>query len=535
MTLETRSFAVREVAPESRTFAGVAVPWGVPADIAGLYSETFERGAVEIPDSGRVLLYWRHEEPIGTLTKHTDTERGWEVEARISQTPRGDEAYTLLRDGVIGELSIGFLPREHREDDATGDVTRTRVEVREVSLVPFGAYGQHAPITNVRNAAWAGTFGQVGRTSTTTSSTPINRKDGTMPDTTAAELTELRGTIEELERSIQTIATREPETPAVDTRSAGEILQAIARGDEGTIARYNELHARDYSGGTSADSPIKDAWVGDLTRIFDASSGVLARVFSVGTLPREGMNIEFAELASNTVQFDRQEAEGDDLATGKVTLTTRTAPVHTYGGYVQLTRQQIERSSLPILNRSLSALATAAGARKKIVLRTAFNTLVTARTAIASNGGVVVLGAVLGSSNAGHWENALIDTAIKYDAENAAPEALVVSGPVFKHLRGLTVSGERVFTVYNDNHSGSLNLPGLTGNLAGLPVYLDAGQTGNSAVFVHAEAIRQYDSALVSLQDENVVNLSKDFSAYRYGAIAPEVPQFVIPVKLAAS
>src|SRR5690606_2251814 len=62
-----------------------------------------------------------------------------------------------------------------------------------------------------------------------------------------------------------------------------------------------------------------------------------------------------------------------------------------------------------------------------------------------------------------------------------------------------------------------------------------AGQTGDSAYFVNSRAIRQYDSALISLQDENIINLSKDFSVYRYGAIATEMPQLIVPVKLAAS
>ena len=36
----------------------------------------------------------------------------------------------------------------------------------------------------------------------------------------------------------------------------------------------------------------------------------------------------------------------------------------------------------------------------------------------------------------------------------------------------------------------------------------------------------------MSLQDENVLNLSKDFSVYRYGAVADEIPAGVVPVKI---
>ncbi|MDQ0645660.1 HK97 family phage prohead protease [Microbacterium murale] len=520
--LEYRSFQVREAGPETRTFSGIAVPWDTPADIAGLYTERIERGAVTIPASGKVLLYSRHRDPIGLVTKWEDSDDGWRVEARISQTPTGDEAYTLLRDGVVDELSIGFVPIEHREDDETGDITRTRIEVRETSLVPFGAYGVDAAVTDVRSAD---------------NPTP-SRERAVMPeDNTAAEVTELRAAVDEIDRKISTLAVRTDDAPSADTRSAGEILKAIVSGDESTIRAYEALYAeRAYTGGTTADAIAKPEGIVNLVRIFDASSGVLADVFSTGTAPAKGNNIEFAEVGSNTIDVTEQAAEGDDITFGKVSITRRTAPIKTYAGGTQLTRQEIERATdVNMLTTSLEALATAAGARKKAVLRAAFNTLVTARRAIAADAGVVGLGATLAAGTAGNWEDALIDAALKFELENLSPEALIVSGTVFKKLRSLTVAGERVFRVGEKNNSGTLDLPGLAGDFAGIPVRLDSGQTGDSAVFVNERAIRAYDSPLVSLSDESLVNLSKSFAVYRYGAVAAEIPSGVVPVKLAAA
>src|SRR5690606_30986550 len=87
-----------------------------------------------------------------------------------------------------------------------------------------------------------------------------------------------------------------PTPAATSTRSAGQMLQAIAEGDDDAIREYNDLIERAYTGGTTADSPIKDGWVGDLTRLFDSSTGVLSAFFATGVLPDKGMNIEFAEL-----------------------------------------------------------------------------------------------------------------------------------------------------------------------------------------------------------------------------------------------
>ena len=524
--LEYRSFQVRSVDAETRTFEGVAVPYGKPADIAGIYTETFERGAVTLPPSGKTMLYWRHAEPIGLITRSADEADGYHITAHISETPRGDEAYTLLRDGVVDQLSVGFEPVEHRQDDETGDITRTKVLLHEVSLVPIGAYGTDATVTDVRTAV-----------------TPNPKPEGVRMDendktktATAADLSEVRASVEDIERRVQVLSTRKDDKPAVDRRSAGEVLKAIVAGDEATIRSVSELQERAYTGGTSADSVVQNAWVGDLTRIFDATSGVLSSIFGTGPLPATGNSIEYSQLASNTTAVAKQANEGDDLGSGKVVLENKTAPVATYGGYTTLSMQQIERSTLPVLNHSLNALAQAAGKRAKLELRTAFTTLVTARRAIASDAGVVSLGAKLSTATYNSWISAIVDAAGMFDDEALSLDNLVVSKNVFKALAGFEGSDGRPLLnldgATSTNTVGKLDVKALKGSFASLVVVLDSGLADGEAAFVNGDAIRVYNSGLVSLQDQNIINLSKDFSVYRYGAIAPEIPTGVVPVKI---
>lgn len=499
---------------------GIAVPWGQTVTIyrpdGSSFQEAFERGSVE-PD-GTVWLYDGHRTPIGEIVSSETRDEGFFIRAKFALSDLAKNVYELVKNGAVRGLSVGFTAQEHRDDN--GVVVRTLTRLREVSVTPRPAYSG-ASVLSVREES-------------KDHQVPNHKEESAMTDSENQDLVEVREEIAEIGRRLDMLPTAAPTEEPVDTRSAAEVLKAIAKGDAETIERYEDIATRAYTGGTTADAPMKNTWVGDLTRIFDNSSGVLSQLFSTGALPKEGNTLEYAELASNTVKFEKQANEGDDLAYGKVTLTTKTAPVETFGGYIQLSRQAIERSNLPVLNRSLEALAVAAGARKKVVLRDAFNSVVTARRAVASDAGVVVLGSTLAASDAGRWEDVLIDAALKYDLENASPEALVVSVDVFKKLRSLTVAGERAFIVGERNSSGTLNLPGLTGNLAGLPVYLDAGASAGTAVFINGRGIRQYDSGIVQLQDENIINLSKDFSAYRYGAIAAEVPQFIVPVKFGA-
>lgn len=513
---------------ESGYLEGIAVPYGQIANIGGKFQERFAERSMET--EGTVWLYHQHKDPIGVVEATEERSEGFFIRAKLALSDLAKSVREQLQNGSLKSLSVGFVPMEHRDEDGVKVITRARL--REVSVVAKPAYSL-ALVTHNREDT---------NDREPVAITKENAVD--TPTASAAELTEVRGAVEELEQRFNMFTPAPVETEKVDTRSAAAFVKALASGDvearesyERVLAHLNdEAQTRAYTGGTISDAPVKDAWVADLTNIFDSSSGVQARLFSTGTLPATGNNVEFAELLANTVKFEQQVNEGDDLAYGKVTLTTRTAPVKTYGGRVQLSRQAIERSTLPVLNRSLEALALAAGARKKAELRTAIASVVAARKAIATNGGVVVLGATLAAATADNWTGALIDAAVKYDTLDGSPEFLIVSASVFKKLHTLTVSGERVFSIQGDgNRAGTLSLPGLTGSLAGIPVFLDAGQAGDEAYFGASRAVRQYDSSLVSLQDENVVNLTKDFSVYRYGAIAAEVPQLIVPVKLAAS
>lgn len=520
--IESRDFNRRaQISTDTGEVSGIGVPWDEDAEIWEGYYETFERGSVD--DDGALLLFGHdRSQIIGKVIDASDANEGRSITAKLFDTPKADEARTLAREGVL-KFSVGFLPIEQytRKD---GAIVRTKVKAKEYSLVPFPAYDS-AKVTKVRSSTDEQTI----------------QKEEIMTETiTRADLEEIRTSIDTIEREISMLP-KHTDAPKLDTRSAGEILKAIVSGDTATIDEYETMkRAWADTNVTTADTVIKDGWVGNLTRIFDASSGALSSVFSTGTLPATGNSIEYAELNASTIAVAAQSAEGADITWGKLGITTKTAAVATYAGGTTLSRQAIERSTIGVLNTSLDALAMAAGARKKAILKASYATLCAARAAIANDAGVIALGgAVLlknSTGTAAAWEEALIDAAVRFEALALPMDALIVTGAVFKKLRDLTVSGERVFQTGPGNASGTLNLPGLKGNLAGLPVLLDSGRaiTAIGAEFVNGRALRQYDSAMVNLSDENIVNLSKSFAVYKYGAIAAEIPAAVIPVKFLA-
>lgn len=529
--LETRVFEIRSV-DEDGTFEAYAVRYGEVADIGGRFKESFERGAFE--GSTDIKIFRDHKEIIGHVLETEDRAEGFWFKARVALTSLGKDTLALLRSGALSKVSVGFVPIEQRDDN--GVVVRTKATLREISIVERPAYAG-ASVLAVRE--------ELTEVQPDTPTKETQMSDQLAPS--AADFEEVRGAVEEIERRMATLSTPRAEEPAIDTRSAAAFVTAIAAGDEAAVRAYNETQGRitdetltrAYTGGTTADAPLQNAWVGDLTRFFDASSGILSETFSNGTLPKLGNVLEYAQEGVVTGSVSEQLTEGADLSFTKVTLTTKTTSVHTYGGYTQLSFQAMERSTLPLLQRNLENLTRQAAINKKAVFRADYDALVAARRAIAANAGVVVSGAVIGSMDAAKWLTTVLAANKRFKAEGFSVDKLIVTDDVFAHLVGLSTTGDRVLRIAEGNSAGSASIGGLSATLFGIPVEVDetpsAGASTGQAVFVNKAAIRQYDSAVVSLQDSNIINLSKDFSVYRYGAIADERPSLIVPVKLAAS
>lgn len=109
-----------------------------------------------------VKILWQHnpDEPIGVPTDMFESDRGLVLQAQISTTTRGQDAITLLRDGVIDGLSIGFdaIKQEFIELE-DGSTIRHIKEIRlwEVSVVTWGA-DPNARITEVNSMPGAAAF-----------------------------------------------------------------------------------------------------------------------------------------------------------------------------------------------------------------------------------------------------------------------------------------------------------------------------------------------------------------------------------------
>lgn len=499
---QSREFQIRSVDQDKREITGIAVPWDTPADIGGWYTEIVSRGAVQDSDNAR--LWWRHAEPIGLITSHRDTDEGWEITARISQTPRGEEAYVLVRDGVVDQFSIGFDPVEALVDEEAETVTRTRIRVREVSLVPNPAY-EEAKVAQVREAT-----------------TPTTEEAPTMGETiTSADLTEIRQSIEDLGREVALVQTpTEPTQTGPQFRSIGHLVKLIAEGDETATRAYN--------GAVSGDTVIKDAWVGNLAQIIKKRRPLIEAFGGTGTLPAQGMGVEYGVLKSDTTQVGVQAAEGDDLLFGKVSIETKTAPVKTIGGWSSLSRQAIERASVGVLDLTFEALIEKYGQASEAYVRSIFN------AAVAATGAGALAEVEADLTTQDGIVTAVLDLVEHFENVGRALDGVFVDKATFLALYSVEAT-KRVLQVSGqpEDKVGSLTVKTASGSVADLPFRLLPNSAGITAYDATALKALESPGAPTRLQDDNIVNLSKDFSVYGYLSAAVQKPAGL--VKLAAS
>ena len=489
-----RSFEIRATDEEKREVSGIAVPYNEAYDLGNGKFERFQKGAVDT--TTHVKLFRDHEEIIGVVTEMQDSDEGLLIRAKISETTLGNETLALVKDGAIRSFSVGFIPVENKVDGNT--TIRTKVDLKEVSLVPFPAY-DNAAVLAVREEE---------------TNQEEKSMENTTPDYTSA-IEEVRNHAEELERRLDVIASaKAPEVPAVQFRSFGEYVKGVAKGDDSALA----LH-RTFTGADTSDTVMKNAWVSDTVRILNAGRPTFS-VFSSAALPADGNNIEYPVINTNTLSVDEQAAEGDALAYGKITLTSATAPIKTYGGYTDMSRQVVERSSVNYVDTAFRAMVakyaatTNAAVRAKLIADAAnFNT------------------SALGAWTATEIIDSLAEAATKVNGDTGLPlEFILVSSDVFR-LIAKTVDGMDRPILSNagatSNTFGSINPVGLTGAILGLPVVVDPSLANLSFYAGNSAALTTYESAGAPfrLNDEEITTLTNSFSVYGYLGIAASDPK----------
>jgi HK97 family phage prohead protease/HK97 family phage major capsid protein len=503
--LETRSFEVRLEA-DTREVVGIAVPYGQVADI-GSYQEKFAPGAIRSVED--VKLFWQHSEPIGKILEGRDTEAGFEIRAMISDTPRGQEAYTLLKDGVINKFSVGFMPIEQTREGSL--VTRTLVDLKEVSLVSFPAF-QGANVAEVREES---TVAEVVADS-------IRTKETNMSENMELDVRAVQDEVAEIRRELELV-----KTPAISVstegkfRSQGEYAKALVSGDSDAVELFRAA--------TSADVALRPAFVGFVNSLINSGRPTLA-AFSMAALPATGLSVEYAKINTNTIAVGKQATENTALSTGDVTLSTVSVSVSTYGGYVKLSKQAVERSTVNYLDVAFQAMSLAYAKK----MNTEFIAVLAALTWTGTK--TVDASALTATAVAG----AIADASAKiYTDTGLLPEFIVAGVTAYKRLVGIVdTTGRPVVlqTGAGDNNIGTADIPGLRGSVFGLPIVVDPALEAKTAYIANSLALTTYESAgnPTRLSTTDATTLSDFYSVYGYAAFAVPFEGAIIKINTGA-
>ena len=152
-TREYKSFKFElESADESGEFSGYAAVFGNKdrgSDIIekGAFSKTIRE------DFDRIKILSQHtdcELPIGKPLELREDDKGLFIRGKISDTAKGRDIQTLMKDGVLNELSIGYDAVEFDYDSEQGVRRLKEIKLWEVSIVTW-AMNDQAKIDEVKS------------------------------------------------------------------------------------------------------------------------------------------------------------------------------------------------------------------------------------------------------------------------------------------------------------------------------------------------------------------------------------------------
>jgi HK97 family phage prohead protease len=199
-----------------RTISGIAVPYGVDATVSDGTTVRVLEGALPV-DGKPPRLFMNHDSTsaIGLVVSRESTPDGMLFTAKISDTVQGNEAMTLMKDGVLDSVSIGITPTSFSYNEA-GVMEISAATWTELSVVAVPAFAG-AQITEI-----AASIPQDEPEISTIETEPTQETE-TMSETTPVEAVE--ATIPTA--PIFASAKREPRLP-----SAGEFTAAMFLGGE---------------------------------------------------------------------------------------------------------------------------------------------------------------------------------------------------------------------------------------------------------------------------------------------------------------
>jgi hypothetical protein len=321
----------------------------------------------------------------------------------------------------------------------------------------------------------------------------------------AAIATESRQRTAEISRQL-VVSNGDRPPQLLDYRSAGEYVVDVWRSGLGVTeaAERLDLYLRAAAHQTTADNPglLPEQILGPVVNFVDQSRPL---VMALGPRQLPGGSWARPVVTAHT-RVGPQSAEKTELLSQKMTINKLPVSPKTYGGYVNVSRQDIDWSQPAVMDLVINDLA----AQYAIETETA---TVQDVVGVATAGPTLPTGAPTPEEVAGAFWAAAGSV---YNSVYGAGRLIAVTGPDMLALLG------PLFPPVNPSNAQSAGLTasgfgtGAVGSIAGIPVYVTADMPANTLIVMSTAAAEVYEDRIGALQvvEPSVLGIQVAYAGY---------------------
>jgi HK97 family phage prohead protease len=487
-----------------RTISGKIVPFNGEVGNTSAGAVVFERGAINIADSSKVKLLLEHDpkQPIGRAQFFNETEDGIFASFKISKSSRGTDALIEASEELRTGLSVGVMVNAAKPKN--GVLYVSSADLLEVSLVQAAAF-KSAAVTDIA----------ASEDEAVEETLPTESETATVETTPAVEATPTveAAAVEAARPAVTAMAYTKPRIEVTAAKYAENTIRA-ALGDD--AARQWIAAAADTSDNAGL---VPTRQLSEIINPLGTTIRPSIDAISRGVLPDAGMTFEIPKITQMpTVAI---EPEGDAFSDTDQNSSFLSVTVQKYAGQQTFSVELLDRTSPAFFDELVRNMAAAYAKATNSAVNAALisgasldaTTVATYPTAaellgIVARGSASVYGATAG-------------------LPNPFARNMVVSTGQWSNIMSLNDAGRPIYTATNPMNAGGAVAPtSLTGNVAGLNLYVDptnGGDGDGTILIVNPDAYTWYESPTYRLRAESTAAGQVTIGYYGFGAIATKV------------
>ena len=488
----------------SRTVSGKIVPLNVEAGSTNMGKVIFASGSIAIEDPKSIKLLSQHDtkKPLGRMVSFSESDNSIDAVFSISRSQRGTEALILAEEGLQSGLSIGAEVLKSKIKDGVTYVSAARLV--EVSLVTEPAF-KSAQVTDIA----------AEESAVEEETQPTESETATVENTTpAVEATPVEAPAVEAARpTVSAAYFTKPRIELTAAKYAENTIRA-ALGDES--ARQYLLAADDT---TDNAGLVPTRQLSEIINPLGTTIRPSIDAISRGVLPDAGMTFEIPKITQMPTVAET--AEGAAFSDTDQNAAFLSVSVKKYAGQQTFSVELLDRTSPAFFDELVRNMAAAYAKTTNAAVNAALIAGATAdaTTTVTYPTAAELLGIVARGSASVYAATAGLP--------NPFARNMVVSTGQWSNIMSLNDAGRPIYTASQPMNAGGAVAPtSLTGNVAGLNLYVDptnAGDGDGTILIVNPDAYTWYESPTYRLRAESTAAGQVTIGYYGFGAIATKV------------